>query len=66
MFPTAAKGGSTTYVPDYYSQNTGERLFLLGGYFVNGTSAGVFYLACSYALSLSLLSFGAHLLIKKP
>lgn len=66
MFPTAANGGSTTYVPDYYYQNTGERLLGLGGYFPSGTHDGVFCFICSYAFSSSGLNFGAHLLIKKP
>ena len=66
MFPTAAKGGSTTYVPDYYYQNTGERLLLLGGGFSIGTIGGVFYFSCGSAFSYSSLSCGAHLLIKKP
>ena len=66
MFPTEAKGGSTTYVPDYYSQNTGERLLLLGGSFNYGASDGVFCFNCSHAFSYSHLYAGAHLLIKKP
>ena len=66
MFPTKATGGSTTYVPDYYSQNTGERLLLLGGSFSLGTYDGVFDFNCNYAFSYSNLYYGAHLLIKKP
>ena len=66
MFPTEAKGGSTTYVPDYYYQNTGERLLLLGGYFAGTTNDGVFYFNCNNGFSNSNLNYGAHLLVKKP
>ena len=66
MFPTEAKGGSTTCVPDYYSQNTGERLLLLGGAWASGTEAGAFFFGCSRDFSYPLLYFGAHLLVKKP
>lgn len=66
MFPTEAKGGSTTYVPDYYYQNTGERLLALGGSFCNGSHVGVFYTHCNLAFSLSSLLYGAHQLVKKP
>lgn len=66
MFPTEAKGGSTTCVPDYYSQNTGERLLALGGNFYNGTAAGAFFFYCFNGFSYSALSYGAHLLVKKP
>ena len=66
MFPSAAVGGSSTFVPDYYYQNTGERLLLFGGYFPVGPHDGVFCFNCNFALSLSHLFAGAHLLIKKP
>ena len=66
MFPTEAKGGSTTFVPDYYSQNTGERLLALGGLFLYGANAGAFYFSCLYGFSVSNLYCGAHLLVKKP
>lgn len=66
MFPTEAKGGSTTYVPDYYYQDTGERLLALGGSFNDGGLGGVFGFGCHYSISTSYLFYGAHLLIKKP
>ena len=66
MFPTEAKGGSTTYVPDYYYQRSGERVLALGGYFYNGSITGLFCSFCSYAFSNSHLYCGAHLLVKKP
>ena len=66
MFPIEAKGGSTTCVPDYYYQNTGERLLLLGGPWADGAAAGAFFFGCSRAFSNSNLYCGAHLLVKKP
>lgn len=66
MFPSAAVGGSSTFVPDYYYQNTGERLLLLGGSWGDGTPAGAFYFNCSNAFSRSSLQFGSYLLVKKP
>ena len=65
MFPSAAEGGSSAFVPDYYYQNTGERLLLLGGAWSYGAYAGTFYYHCGSAfLSLGLNS-GSHLLVKK-
>lgn len=66
MFPSAAVGGSSTYVPDYYYQNAGERLLLLGGAWSSGTNAGAFFFYCSSAFSYSVLNCGSHLLVKKP
>ena len=66
MFPTAASGGSATYVPDYYYQQNGERLLLLGGAFNSGSYAGAFYFFCNSAFSNSVVYCGAHLLCKKP
>lgn len=65
MFPTEAKGGSTTYVPDYYYQNTGERLLLFGGYFAVATNDGVFCFNCSGNIYPNT-TYAAHLLVKKP
>lgn len=66
MFPTAATGSSSTYLADYYYQNTGERLLVLGGYWSHGSGAGAFCFYCNNSLSYSLLTSGAHLLVKKP
>ncbi len=66
MFPSAAVGGSSTFVPDYYYQNTGERLLLLGGTWSFGAGAGAFCFSCGNAFSHSNLDYGAHLLVKKP
>lgn len=66
MFPTAATGSSSTYLADYYYQNTGERLLLLGGNWLDGSNAGAFSFHCFTSLSYSGLYYGAHLLVKKP
>ncbi len=66
MFPSAAVGGSSTFVPDYYYQNTGERLLSLGGYWYDGTYAGVFCFICNLPSSYSYSYCGSHLLVKKP
>ena len=66
MFPSAAVGGSSTFVPDYYYQNTGERPLLLGGYWSGGTYSGTFCFNCRNAFSNSYPNCGAHLLVKKP
>ena len=66
MLPSAAVGGSSTFVPDYYYQNAGERLLLLGGSWHYGAHAGAFCFACNHAFLLSTLHCGSHLLVKKP
>lgn len=66
MFPSAAVGGVSTFIPDYYYQNPGERLLLLGSSGDGGPSAGAFCFRCTSAFSYSHLSCGAHLLVKKP
>lgn len=66
MFPSAAVGGSSTFVPDYYYQTTGERLFLLGGRWSDGNYAGAFCFLCHVAFLNASVSYGSHLLVKKP
>ena len=66
MFPSAAVGKPSTFVPDYYYQNTGECLLLLGGAWSYGTGAGAFLFDCRNAFSSSYCFFGSHLLVKKP
>lgn len=66
MMINAVGGSSNTYIPDYYYQNTGERLLLLGGGWASESGAGLFCASCSGAVSRSGLDCGAHLLIKKP
>lgn len=66
MFPSVAVGGSLTFVPDYYFQNPGERLLLLGGHWTYGVYAGAFCFDYVIGFSYSDLFSGSHLLVKKP
>ena len=67
MFPSATGGGSSsTFVPDYYNQNTGERLLSFGGYWNIGSHAGAFFYHCGSTFLYTHLSLGSHLLVKKP
>lgn len=43
FLPSAVGGSSTTYLADYYYQNTGWRVAFLGGHATNGAYAGAFY-----------------------
>ena len=53
-FPTEIGGGSSTYMCDYYYQNTGNRVALVGGGFYYGTNGGLWYWGFGSASS------GAH------
>ncbi len=65
QFPSNIGGGSTTYYSDYYYQDTGQRAALLGGYWIDGSSAGPFYWNLSGASSFASVRIGGRLL-KKP
>jgi len=45
FLPTSVGGSSSTYITDYYWQNTGWRTLLWGGAALHGTNAGI---ACWY------------------
>ena len=66
MFPSATEGGLSTFVPDYYYQNPGERLLLFGGPWNHGINSGAFCFNCGNSFSYVDLFHGAHLLVKKP
>ncbi len=42
-FPTEIGGGTSTYMCDYYWQNTGNRVALVGGYFSAGANDGLWF-----------------------
>lgn len=65
MLPTEAKGSSTTHIPDFCYQNTGERTLLFGGNWWQADDAGIFTVNYSETPSFSWLYYGAHLLVKK-
>ncbi len=43
MLPTVKGGSSSTYVPDYYAQATGNRIAYVGGNISSGAYSGMFY-----------------------
>ena len=62
-FPTEVGGGSSTYMCDYYYQNTGNRVALVGGSFYNGASGGLWYWYLSSASSNASWDIGCRVLI---
>jgi len=61
FLPSAVGGGSTTYIADYYYQNTGWRVALLGGAADTGATAGAFFWALIYDSGALSRSFGGRL-----
>lgn len=62
-FPTEVGGGSSTYMCDYYYQNTGNRVALVGGGFGDGAGDGLWYWNLISASSSASWSVGARVLI---
>ena len=61
FLPASIAGGSSSAkITDYYYQNTGWRVFLLGGGAHDGSGAGVFCLIASYASSSADVSVGGR------
>ena len=56
--------GASAYITDYYYQNTGNRIAVVGGRWNFGSSAGMFYWNFSDASSLTLSNVGSRLLYK--
>lgn len=54
-------GSDSTFVPDYFYQNTGIRIMYVGGSAGNGAGAGGFYLRASSGASYSVADFGSGL-----
>lgn len=59
---TDVGGGSSTYITDYYYQNSGNRIALVGGYYSSGTGAGLWYWTMGIASSVTHYNLGARLL----
>ena len=51
FLPASVGGSSSTYITDYYYQNSGWRVALLGGHATYGSTAGVAYWALNNASS---------------
>ena len=62
FLPNAVGGSNSTYIPDYYYQNTGWRVLLVGGGWNNGLFAGLFFFGASSTSSSSASNIGARLL----
>lgn len=64
-FPTSVGAGTDTYYSDYYYQATGQRVARFGGYWLNGSSAGLSDWALHASASTRHVVTGARLL-RKP
>lgn len=62
-FPTEVGGGSSTYMCDYYYQNTGNSVARVGGSFGDGAGAGLWCWHLILASSSAFWSIGARVLI---
>jgi len=61
FLPSAVGGSSSTYICDYYYQDTGWRVVLFGGAAYGGSSAGAFYVYAHYTSSFVNVTFGGRL-----
>jgi hypothetical protein len=61
FFPATIGAGSSTKITDYYWQNSGNRVVMLGGYADAGSNAGAFYLYANIASSVSSVNIGSVL-----
>lgn len=62
-FPTAIGGGTSTYMCDYYWQNTGNMVALVGGLFYNGAIDGLWSWYLGNTSSHANWCIGARVLI---
>lgn len=62
-FPTAIGGGTSTYMCDYYWQNTGNRVARVGGHFGGGAGGGLWCWGLGGASSIAGWGVGARVLI---
>lgn len=61
-FPTEIGTSSTTGICDYYTQNTGNRIVLVGGYWDNGSFAGLWYWDLNTTSGAANFGIGSRLL----
>ena len=61
---TDVGGSSSNYLSDYYYTNSGNRIVRVGGYWNNGTKAGLWYWTCIDDSSYTYCSIGSRLLKK--
>jgi len=62
-FPTEVGGSTSTYMADYYYQNTGNRVAFVGGTFYYGASVGLWCWYFSNTSSNAAWSIGCRVLI---
>lgn len=62
LIPKTSGGSDTTYVPDYVYSSSGWRVLCVGGYWSNGSGAGLLYFSANDASSHSYSSISARLL----
>lgn len=62
-FPVEVGASASSGTSDYYYQNTGNRVALVGGSFYRGSSDGLWYWSLYYASSNSYVSIGCRVLI---
>ena len=60
--PIALGGSTTTYIPDWYSSNPGDRILNVGGDFDNSRVNGLWRISMAYKLTEHGTSMGARLL----
>lgn len=62
-FPTEVGGSTSTYMADYYYQNTGNRVALVGGSFYDGAGDGLWYWSFISDSSAAYWHIGCRVLI---
>lgn len=63
--PLSVGGSDSTYITDYYWQNTGNRIALFGGYWADGVSCGLWCWRLNAASSWAGASYGSRLLFNQ-
>ena len=61
-FPTEIGASSTTGTCDYYTQNTGNRITLVGGNWSDGSNAGLWYWLLNLTSSAAYFDISSRLL----
>lgn len=59
--PSAVGGSGSTYIPDYVFSDTGSRVLRVGGHWLDGSDAGLFYFSANSASSGTGSSIGSRL-----
>lgn len=62
LIPKTVGGSETTFIPDYAYSSSGWRVLYVGGYWGNGSNAGLLCFGADYSLSDSYSNFSARLL----